>query len=167
VGHRTTYGNQLSPLTTCFSGIYLESTWFAELTVGADLCHQLYTFEMHYIGSFIQNTSVIFYYYNKTSDVCYWGLKKRLYIVSFGEFRQNSLILGFSRVIKLVECLYILKETFWDELQSSVQLMQQWAVMNGKSKNLIVAQSLEAICFSWSSGICWNTEVVSDRCAGK
>lgn len=28
---------------------------------------------------------------------------------------------------------------------------QQWAAVDGKSKNLVVAQSHEASCFSWSS----------------
>jgi hypothetical protein len=47
-------------------------------------------------------------------------------------------------------------------LQSVVQLPQQWSAVNGKSKDLVVAQSHEASCFSWSS-----VEVDSNRCADK
>ena len=52
--------------------------------------------------------------------------------------------------------LYI-KGSYWNDLQSAVQLTQQWATVNGKSKDLVVAQSHEAGCFSWSSRrqMCW------------
>ena len=54
------------------------------------------------------------------------------------------------------------KRIYLDDLQSVVQLTQQWAAVNGKSKDLAVAQSHKAGCFSWSS-----VEVGSNRCAGK
>ena len=56
--------------------------------------------------------------------------------------------------------LYI-KGICCDDLQSIVQQTQQWAAMEGKSKNLVVAQSHEASCLSSSS-----VEVDSNRCAG-
>ena len=46
--------------------------------------------------------------------------------------------------------LYI-KWIYWNDLQSAVELSQQWTAMSGKSKNLVVAQSHEASCFSWLS----------------
>jgi hypothetical protein len=57
--------------------------------------------------------------------------------------------------------LYI-KGIDFDDLLSVVQLTQQWAAVNGKSKDLEVAQSLEASCLSLSS-----VEVVSNRSAHK
>ena len=39
----------------------------------------------------------------------------------------------------------------WSTPESAVQLTQQWAAVNGKSKNQVVAQSHEASCFGWSS----------------
>ena len=51
---------------------------------------------------------------------------------------------------------------YCDDFQSGVQLPQQWSAVSGKSKDLVVAQSHEASCFSWSS-----VEVESNRCAGK
>jgi hypothetical protein len=54
-----------------------------------------------------------------------------------------------------------IKGISYDDLQSVVQLPQQWSAVNGKSKNLVVAQSYEASCFSWSS-----VEVDCKRCAG-
>jgi hypothetical protein len=57
--------------------------------------------------------------------------------------------------------LYI-EGIYCDDLQSVVQLTQQWAAVNGKSKYLAVAQSHKASCLSWSS-----VEVGSNRCAGK
>ena len=57
--------------------------------------------------------------------------------------------------------LYI-KGIYYDDLQSIVQLTQQWTAVDGKSKNLVVAQSHEASCFSWSS-----VEEGPNRCAGK
>ena len=49
--------------------------------------------------------------------------------------------------------------SYCDDLQSVVQLSQQWSAVNGKSKNLAVAQSHEASCLSWSPG--------SNICSGK
>ena len=49
-----------------------------------------------------------------------------------------------------------------DDLQSVVQLPQQWSAVNGKSKNLVVAQFHKASCSSWPS-----IELDSNRCAGK
>ena len=46
--------------------------------------------------------------------------------------------------------LYI-EGIYCDDLQSVVQLTQQWSAVNGKFKNLVVAQSHEASCLSWSS----------------
>ena len=43
------------------------------------------------------------------------------------------------------------KGNYWNDLQSVVHLTQQWSAVNGKSKNLEVAQSHEASCCSWSS----------------
>lgn len=43
-----------------------------------------------------------------------------------------------------------------------VQLTQQWSGVNGKFKNLVVAQSHVASCFSWSS-----VGVGSNTCPGK
>ena len=57
---------------------------------------------------------------------------------------------------ELMECIYC------DDLQSVVQLTQQGAAVNGKSKNLVVAQFHEARCYGWSS-----VEVGFNRCAGK
>ena len=42
-------------------------------------------------------------------------------------------------------------KSYWNDLQAAVQLIQQWAAVNGKSKNLVVAQFHEAGGFSWSS----------------
>jgi hypothetical protein len=42
--------------------------------------------------------------------------------------------------------IYILNNT-WNNLQSAVKVTQQWPAMNGKSKNLVVAQAYEAGCF--------------------
>ena len=44
-----------------------------------------------------------------------------------------------------------LKGIYCNDLQSAVQLTQQWAAVNGKSQYLAVAQSHQASCFSWSS----------------
>jgi hypothetical protein len=57
--------------------------------------------------------------------------------------------------------LYI-ERIYCDDLQSAVQLPQQWSAVNGKSKDLEVAQSHETSCFSWSS-----VEVGSNRYADK
>ena len=57
--------------------------------------------------------------------------------------------------------LYI-KGIYCDDLQSVVQVPQKWSAVNGKSKDLVVAQSHEASCFSCSS-----VDVGSNRCAGK
>jgi hypothetical protein len=46
--------------------------------------------------------------------------------------------------------LYI-EEIYFDNVQSVVQLTQQWVAVVGKSKNLVVAQSQKASCFRWSS----------------
>ena len=46
--------------------------------------------------------------------------------------------------------LYV-KGIYWNDLQSAVQPTQQWAAMDGKSKNLVVAHSHEDGCLSWSS----------------
>jgi hypothetical protein len=48
--------------------------------------------------------------------------------------------------------LYI-KGNYLNDLQATVQLTQQWAAVNGGggSRNLVVAQSHEVGCFSWSS----------------
>ena len=40
---------------------------------------------------------------------------------------------------------------YCNDLQSAVQLTQQWLSVNGKPKNLVVAQSHRASCFNWSS----------------
>ena len=57
--------------------------------------------------------------------------------------------------------LYI-KGIYCDDLQSVVQLTQQWAAVDGKSKNLVVAQSHEHSCLRRSS-----IEVGSNRGPGK
>jgi hypothetical protein len=57
--------------------------------------------------------------------------------------------------------LYI-EGIYCDDLESVVQLTQQWSAVNGESMNLAVAQSHEASCFIWSS-----VEVDSNRRAGK
>ena len=57
--------------------------------------------------------------------------------------------------------LYI-KGFYCDDLQSIVQLMQQWAAVDGKSKNLVVSQSHKGHCLNWSF-----VEVGSNRCADK
>lgn len=50
---------------------------------------------------------------------------------------------GFSRVAELMECLFIYsKGICCNDLQSVVQLPQHWAAGNGKSKSLVVAQSV-------------------------
>lgn len=69
-------------------------------------------------------------------------------------------VLGFSQVTELMECLYT-EGIYRDDLQAAVQLTQPWSAVNGKSKSLVVAQSHEESCFSWSSG-----DVGSDRGAG-
>jgi hypothetical protein len=43
------------------------------------------------------------------------------------------------------------KGMYCNDLQSAVQLTQQWAAVNGKFKNLVVSQSHEASCLNWSS----------------
>jgi hypothetical protein len=50
---------------------------------------------------------------------------------------------------------------YCDDLEFVVQLTQQRSALNRKVKNLVVAQSHEAGCFSWSS-----VAVGSNRCAG-
>jgi hypothetical protein len=60
-----------------------------------------------------------------------------------------------------MESLYI-EGMYYDDLQSVVQLTQQWVAVNEKSKNAVVVQSREATCFSWSFVV-----VDSYRCAGK
>jgi hypothetical protein len=57
--------------------------------------------------------------------------------------------------------LYI-KGIYCDDIESAVQLTQQWAAVDGKSMNLVVSQSHKASCFS-----CTSVEVGSNRCAGK
>jgi hypothetical protein len=57
--------------------------------------------------------------------------------------------------------LYI-EGIYHDGLRSVLQLSQQWSSVDGKSKNLVVAQSHKAACFRWPS-----VEVGSNRCAGK
>jgi len=57
--------------------------------------------------------------------------------------------------------LYI-EGIYCEDLQSVVQLPQQWSAVNGKSKSLVVVQSHEVSCLNWSS-----EEVGSNRCAGK
>lgn len=57
---------------------------------------------------------------------------------------------------------FCIEGTYYDDLQSAVQLPQQWSAVDGKAKNLVVAESHEASRFSWSS-----VEVGSNRCAGK
>lgn len=57
-----------------------------------------------------------------------------------------------------------------EDLQSVVQLPQQWSTVNGKSKSLVVAQSHEAECLSWTSveaGILkmtFPTDVLANTC---
>ena len=41
--------------------------------------------------------------------------------------------------------LYLVKGIYYHDLQSVVQLTQQWAAVNGKSRNLVVAQSHECV----------------------
>jgi hypothetical protein len=61
------------------------------------------------------------------------------------------IVLEFSRVTKCMEWLYILKEIIDTQsiiyIQSAVQCTQQWAAVNGKSNNLVVAHYLKAGCF--------------------
>lgn len=57
--------------------------------------------------------------------------------------------------------LYI-EEMYCDDLQCIDKLLQQCSAVNGKSKNLVVAQSHEVGYFSWSS-----VEVGFSRRAGK
>jgi hypothetical protein len=57
---------------------------------------------------------------------------------------------------------WFVKGIYCDNLQSIVQQTQQWAAMEGKSKNLVVAQFHKASCSSWPS-----IELDSNRCAGK
>ena len=55
-----------------------------------------------------------------------------------------------------------IKGIYCNDLQSIVQLTQQWAVVNEKTKDQVVAQSHVVSCLSWSS-----VEEGSDRCADK
>jgi len=55
-----------------------------------------------------------------------------------------------------------IKGNYCNNLQSAVQLTQQWAAVDGKSKDLVVAQSHEAECFFGNP-----KEIGSNRCAGK
>jgi hypothetical protein len=41
-------------------------------------------------------------------------------------------------------------KSYWNDLQAAVQLIQQWAAVTGKPKNLVAAQSHKARCLSWS-----------------
>ena len=50
-----------------------------------------------------------------------------------------------------MECLSILREIIRMTYSSAVQLTQEWAAVDGKSKDLVVAQSHEAGGFSQSS----------------
>jgi hypothetical protein len=51
--------------------------------------------------------------------------------------------------------LYV-KGNYWDHLQSAVQLTQQWAAVNGKSKSpRVVAQSHKDRCFCCSRKHLW------------
>ena len=57
---------------------------------------------------------------------------------------------------------------YLNDLQTAFQLGQKWAAVNGKSKDLVVAQSHEARCFSWSFCISLNPEGIgSNRCTGQ
>ena len=40
---------------------------------------------------------------------------------------------------------------YWNDLQSAVQLSQQWAAVNGNPKNPVAAKFQEAGCLSWLS----------------
>ena len=44
-----------------------------------------------------------------------------------------------------------MNKIYQNDLQAAVQLTQQRPVVNGKSKNLVVAQFQEAGYFSWTS----------------
>jgi hypothetical protein len=54
--------------------------------------------------------------------------------------------------------LYI-KGIDWNDFQSVVQLTQQWAAVSGKSKNLVVAQSHEAV----SAGLLYKLKSLRSR----
>jgi hypothetical protein len=56
---------------------------------------------------------------------------------------------------------FCIEGNYCDGLQTS-PTTQQWSAVNGKSKNLVGAQSHKASGFSWST-----VEVGSNRCAGK
>jgi hypothetical protein len=48
--------------------------------------------------------------------------------------------------------LYInIMKICWNDLQSAVQLSQQWAAVNGNPKNPVAAKFQEAGCLSWLS----------------
>lgn len=40
---------------------------------------------------------------------------------------------------------------YFNDLQTAIQLTKQWPDVNGKSKNLVVAQSYIDAYFNWSS----------------
>ena len=60
---------------------------------------------------------------------------------------------GLSLYIEVIYC---------EDLQSVVQITQQWSAVNREAKNLVVSQSHEAGCLSRSSA-----EVAAKRCAGE
>jgi hypothetical protein len=52
-----------------------------------------------------------------------------------------------------------IKEIYWNDLQTAVQLIQQWAAVNRKFNNRVFQL---VFCISWNP-----EEVASNRCAGK
>ena len=50
----------------------------------------------------------------------------------------NGVLVRVVESHRVTGCFYI-KRIYWNDLQSAVQLTQQWAAMNGKSRDLVVA----------------------------
>jgi hypothetical protein len=63
---------------------------------------------------------------------------------------QENGCLCLQRLYLRGKSLYI-KGTYCNNSQSAVQVTQPWAAVTGKPKNLVAAQSHEAMCLSWSS----------------
>jgi hypothetical protein len=60
-----------------------------------------------------------------------------------------------------------IKGIYCNDLQPAVQLIQQWAAVNGKSKNLVVLSPTRPVV---SAGLPYKLEswrVGSNKCAGK
>jgi hypothetical protein len=57
-----------------------------------------------------------------------------------------------------MEYIYIYKGNYWNDLQSAVQLTQQWEAVNGTPKNLVVSDSSVPKRLGVSAGLLYKLE---------